>query len=139
MLVILDDAETLIENKEQGDEEIAKFLDEVKTLMKEDLVKVLILCDNEETKFKAGKVLDQDLTHLNEKKPDGQITLDFEQCIMDFTGLKLEEAREFVDLFGFDIFELINLKSFIQENGNLPGNIIFKKEEGGHISFSKKE
>ncbi len=107
-MIILDDAETLIENKR--DEQIGKFLDEIKTLMKEDLVKVLILCDNEETKLNAVKIFDQDFTHFNEKKPSDQVNQDFEQYVADFTGLKVEEAKKFVKVFGFNIFEVIKFR-----------------------------
>jgi len=109
----MDDSDVLIESQEKGDEDVMKFLHEVKNLMKEDLVKVLLLCDDDH-KLKAAKIVNQDSLYQNDSIISAQTNQDFLEYITNFTGLTIEEAKKFVDVYEFDIFKLVELKKFLQ-------------------------
>jgi len=113
LLIIMDDSDVLIESQEKGDEDVMKFLHEVKNLMKEDLVKVLLLCDDDH-KLKAAKIVNQDSLYQNDSIISAQTNQDFLEYITNFTGLTIEEAKKFVDVYEFDIFKLVELKKFLQ-------------------------
>jgi len=129
LLIIIDDADDLLngDSKKHSND----FLTQLKELMKDDLVKILFLCRENETKdyfkeeFEAGvwRGMSKGSPSLKSKP----VIIDYLSYVSDVTGLRSCEVDKFFFYFGVDYLMLRDLKRYLnwyKEKHNEPAKNI---------------
>jgi len=116
LLVVIDDADDLFVRGQPYNLR-KNFLVELKELMKDDLVKILFLCREHDTKTWLQKEFDAGLWKgISKGSPElrsKQVVRDYLAYVSNVTGLKEREIEKYFFYFGVDYATLKDLKKYL--------------------------